>query len=120
MVMFNSIYPDLLCPVKKEITKRAWVQFKWQKPQARVLNVYKLGDVLKDLEPEYDNTWIRTDYICDACSQQTKGHNGQLYVKTADQKRHFIFVHVEDSRLKEILTEEQFNKRGIKGFEDDC
>jgi len=67
MGMFNSLIVDLMCPVKREVSKNTEIQIKWQKPEARVLAVYHLGDRLEEIQEEYDNNWIRTDYICNVC-----------------------------------------------------
>ncbi len=116
MGMFNSIYADLLCPVEKKISKDTEIQIKWQKREARILATYHLGDMLEDIEQEYDNTWIRTDYICNVCSKYTRGYKGTMYIKTEDQKRHFVFVRIEHAQIREIFTEEEFKKRGVKTF----
>ncbi len=114
--MFNSIYADLLCPEKKEIGKDSEIQIKWQKHEARTLDVYHLGDILEEIEDEYDNNWIRTDYICNVCSKHTSGRKGTTYIKTEDQKRHFVFVRIENARISKVLTEEEFSKQGVKKF----
>ncbi len=53
--MFHSIYADLLCFDKNEISKDTEIQIKWQKYEARTLAVYHLGDTLEDIEEEYNN-----------------------------------------------------------------
>ena len=115
MGMFNSIYADLLCPVKKEVSKNTEIQIKWQKYEARVLDVYHVGDFLEDIEGEWDNNWIRTDYICKVCSKQSR-YKDDFYIKVDDQQRHFVFVNVQQGWIKEILPEEEFKKRGIKNY----
>lgn len=106
MGMFNSIYADLFCPIDKRVGKDTEIQIKWQKYEARLLEVYHVNDVLEDIEPEFDNNWIRTDYICEICSK-------------GDLPRHFVFVHIVQGKIEEILTEEEFQSRGIKHFVDD-
>ncbi len=118
MGMFNSIYADLRCPLKKEIAKDTEIQIKWQEWEARVLGVYRLGDTLDQIEEEYDNIWIRTDYICSACSRHTTVRGGMRFVKTEDQSRHHVFVRIENGRIAEILTEEEFEKTGATEFVD--
>ncbi len=86
MGMFNSIIADLRCPTKQDIGSGAEIQIKWQVQAARALTVYHLGDVLEDIEAEYDNTWIKTDYICSVCSRHTTGRKGITYIKTEDQQ----------------------------------
>jgi len=116
MGMFNSIFADLRCPMKGEVSRNSEIQIKWQAPEARALAVYRLGDVLDQIEEQYDNAWIRTDYICNVCSKHTTGRSGTKYIKTEDQSRHFVFVRIEKARIREILTEEEFEKTGIKDF----
>ena len=116
MGMFNSIYADLRCPTKQEVGSDIEIQIKWQTRESRVLAVYRLGDVLEDLEPEFDNTWIRTDYICPVCSQHTIGKHGIRYIKTEDQRWHLVFVRTEKGKICEILTEDEFEKTGVTNF----
>ena len=118
MGMFNSIYTDLVCPIKKQVNRNAEIQIKWQDKNARNLNVYHIGDFLENIENEYNDTWIRTDYICDSCSKHTMGHKGISFIKTADQKRHYIFVKIVEAEICEILTEKEFKQRGIEKFVD--
>lgn len=118
MGMFNSIYADLLCPTKKKFSKNTEIQIKWQDYQVRALTHYKIGDFLEEIEDEYNNTWIRTDFICDVCSKHTKGWKGMEYIKTEDQSRHNIFVKIENSKICEIISEEDFNKIGVNVFVD--
>jgi len=115
MGMFNVIYADLLCPVKKEISKNTQIQIKWQKREVRVLNVYHKGDFLEDIEEEWDNNWIRTDYICNVCSKQSR-YKDDFYIKVEDQQRHLIFVNLEQGWIKEILPENEFKRLGIDRF----
>ncbi len=115
MGMFNSIYADLLCPIKKEISKDIEIQIKWQKREARILNAYHEGDFLEDIEEEWDNNWIRTDYICNFCSKQSP-YKDEFYIKVEDQQRHFIFVNIRQGWIKRILTENEFKKQSIDKF----
>src|SRR5258708_1427776 len=102
MGMFNSIRADLMCPVKRQIGINTEIQIKWQKREARMLSVYRLGDLLEDIEPEFDNHWIRTDYICEVCSNKTTGYGGIPYVRVDDQQRHHVFVKIEQSKVAKI------------------
>ena len=117
MGMFNAIYADLLYPVKNEIAKDTEIQIKWQKHKARNLSIYHLNDILEDLEDEFNNAWIRTDYICDICSKKTKG-SGSPYVRVDDQQRHFVFVRIKNSKIEKILTEKEFKSGNVKDFVD--
>lgn len=116
MGMFNTIYVDLLCPNTNEVNKNSEIQIKWQSPEARILNIYHIGDTLEWIEDEFNNKWIRTDYICEACSKHTKGHNGSSYIRTIDQKRHYVFVKIEESKIIIILSAKEFEQKGVKKF----
>ena len=118
MGLFNSIFADLYCSTKKGVSKNTEIQIKWQYPEVRGISSYRIGDVLEEIEDEYNNTWIRTDFICNVCSKFTKGRKGMEYIKTDDQSRHNIFVRIENSKIVEILSEEEFNKIGVKTFVD--
>ena len=118
MGLSNSIFADLLCPTKKEISKNTEIQIKWQNQTARGLNSYRIGDILEDIEDEYNNTWIRTDFICNICSKHTKGWKGIDFIKTEDQSRHTIFIKIENAKIYEIFSEEDLNKIGVKSFVD--
>ena len=119
MGMFNTILADLMCPKREEIAKDTEIQCKWQEWGFRTLTVYRLGDLLEHLEEAYNNTWVRTDYVCKACSTYTTGRNGMRYIKTEDQSRHLDFVKIEDERLSDIDSEEAFKKLGGETFVDD-
>ena len=115
MGMFNSIYADILCPIKNTISKNTEMQIKWQKKEARILEHYHLGDYLEDLEEEFNNNWIRTEYICEACSKHTP-YKEWIFIKTEDQKWQFVFVNVQQGRIEQILTAEEFRKIDVKNF----
>ena len=119
MGMFNSIYADLTCPAAGEMSKNTEIQIKWQDRGALTLAVYRRGDTLPDLLSEYDNTWVRTDYICRACSPKTIAHDKTGYIRTNDQQWHIVFVHIEDERIHQILTELEFGAMGVNDFLDD-
>jgi len=116
MGMFNSIVADLRCPIKQEVGSDTEIQIKWQVRESRSLTVYRLGDVLEGIEAEYDNTWIRTDYICHVCSKHTTGKNGIAYIKIHDQQRHPVFVRIDHGKICEVVTEEEFQKTGGTDF----
>ena len=118
MGMFNSIYTDIWCPVKNKIAKNVEIQIKWQKYEARTLSVYHLGDQLEDIEEEYENTWIRTDYICPVCSEESTEHFGRS-AGMEDLKWHIAFVHIVHSRIEKIISEQEFKKLGVKNFFND-
>ena len=116
MGMFNSIHADLLCLKRKKVSKNTEIQIKWQSSENRVLNSYHSGDFLEGLLSEYNNTWIRTDYICEICSKHTKGHDSFSFIKVVDQKRHYVFIRIKDSKIYDILTSKEFKKKGIKKY----
>jgi len=116
MGMFNLIVADLRCPTKQKTGRSSEIQIKWQAPEVRALTVYHLGEVLEDIEAEYDNTWIRTDYICGVCSNRTVGINGLKFIKIEDQQRHLVSVHIEQGKICDILSEQEFKKTGVADF----
>mgnify|MGYP003564880267 CR=1 FL=1 len=118
MGMFNSIFADLLCPTMNEISKNTEIQIKWQIYRVRSLTHYRIGDILEEIENKYNNTWIRTDFICNICSKRTKGLRKVGYIRTEDQRRHIIFVKIENGKICEILLESDFKKIGLKDFTD--
>jgi hypothetical protein len=115
MGMFNSIYADILCPVENRISKNTEIQIKWQIKKSRLLNHYRQGNYLEDLKDEFNNNWIRTEYICEACSKHTPYKEWE-FIKVEDQKWHFIFVNIRQGRIEQILTPEEFQKICAKDF----
>ena len=118
MGIFNSIHADLLCPETKTISANTEIQIKWQAWESRSLDVYHLGDHLDDILDEYNNAWIRTDYICNECSPHLGKYKGVPFIRTDDQKRHYVFVHIENANICEILTENEFVKQNVETFVD--
>ena len=119
MGMFNSIYADLACPVNGKMSENTEIQIKWQYYEERVLDVYHQGDALPGLQAKYNNTWVRTDYICNACSPKTTARDGTEFIRSDDQRWHVVFVHIEDGRIRQILNEQEFKSLGVKDFVDD-
>lgn len=119
MGMFNSIVVDLPCPTTGALSANSEIQIKWQHRGARVLTVYHLDDLLEELESEYDDTWIRTDYICNACSPKTTNRDGDEYIRVEDQRWHIVFVQIARSRIARILPEREFSPLGVGKFFDD-
>lgn len=118
MGMFNMIFADLLCPVKGKLSENVEIQIKWQDHEKLALDIYHIGDTLPGIEPGYDNVWIRTDYVCPACSWHSKGWEGMPYIKRRDQSRHQVFVRIEKAKICAVLTEEEFEKTGARGLVD--
>jgi hypothetical protein len=120
MGMFNTIVADLPCQETGKISENTEIQIKWQASEARVLDVYRTGASLPNLLSEYNNTWVRTDYICSVCSPKTTGHNRRLYIRTDDQRRHIAFVEIRNGKVCCILSESEFQQKGINDFIDDA
>ena len=119
MGMFNSIVADLRCPTGQELARDTEIQIKWQARAARELTVYHVGDVLDDIEAEYDNVRIETDYICPICSKHTRGKHGMTYITTDGQRRHPVFVRIDGGRICQVLTEEEFKTLGVADYVHD-
>lgn len=118
MGMFNSIIAELPCATNDEVA-RGEVQIKWQLPEKRSSEVYYLGDALDGIMPEYDNVWIETDFVCEACSPRTKARDGTSFIKVMDQQRHIIFVSIENGRLLQIISEVDFKALNIGDYATD-
>ena len=117
--MFNIIVADILCHKTGTLSKDTEIQIKWQDRDARVLDVYRTGDALPNLISKY-NKWVRTDYICNACSLKTTGYDGTPYIRTDDQRWHLAFVEIRSSRVCRILSESEFQELGVTNFTDDA
>lgn len=118
MGMFNSIVADITCPTG-QLSKDTEIQIKWQAHEARILDVYRAGDFLPDLLSKYDNTWVRTDYICNACSPKTTARDGTPYIRSDDQRWHVAFVEIRSGTVCRLLSESEFQELGIDQFFDD-
>jgi hypothetical protein len=112
MGMFDIINAKLECLEKKEINERE-IQIKWR--DFRLLEHFKTGDKIEELWLQYNNTWIRANYLCDSCSKKTKGKNFD-YIKTEDQKWHYCFVKIENKKIASVLAEKEFLKLGIENY----
>ncbi len=80
MGLFNSIIADLPCIHRNE-TESGEIQIKWQVPDKRTGDAFYLGDTLDGIMPEYDNVWIKKDFVCEVCSTRTKARNGTSFIK---------------------------------------
>ena len=119
MGMFNTIVADIPCPETAQVSKDTEIQIKWQAHEARILDVYRTGDFLPDLLAKYDNTWVRTNYIYNACSHKTTGYGGAPYIRTDDQCWHIAFVEIRSCKVCCILSESEFEQMGVDHFADD-
>lgn len=116
MGMFNIIHTDLTCPVTGKLLPGTQLQIKWQEHKQLWLGVYKLGDTLEGLEPKFDNTWVKTEFICDACSRHETSRQGKPYIPTAGQVWHVVYVQMIGKRICRILNEKQFAETGVTEF----
>ena len=112
MGMFDIIDAKLECPKTKKIEKRE-IQIKWREP--RLLDHFKIRDSIEGIVSEYDNNWVRADYLCGSCSKITQGRLG-YYIKTDDQKWHYCFVKMKNSQIKSVLSKKEFDKLGIDKY----
>ena len=120
MGMFNTIFAEIPCTRAKDENKAAEsIQIKWQVKEARALDSYGVGDSIPQLMPEFDNTWIKTDYICHVCSAKTVGWKGKEYIKSVDQQWHVVFVEIRAGRLCRILSEIEFADTLVTDYQDD-
>ena len=94
------------------------IQIKWQDRDARVLDIYRTGDSLPDLLSKYNNTWVRTDYICKACSPNTTGYEGVPYIRSDDQRWHIAFVEIKNGRVCRVFSEAEFQELEVSEFTD--
>jgi len=115
MGMFNSIIADLPC-VANKLTARGEIQIKWQSPEMRSGEAFYLGDTMDGIMPEYDNVWIKTDFICEACSPRTKARDDTSFIKVMDQHRHIIFLRIENGRILQIISEDDFKTLKTAGY----
>jgi hypothetical protein len=93
MGTFDTIFSELECPTSKKNEKQE-IQIKWYY-LPRML-IYKIGDKIEELRYE-GNVWIKDDYMCESC----------------DRQWHDVYINVTDKTLIEVLSEQEFNQRGI-------
>lgn len=116
MGLVDFLYTKIKCTATgKELDEE--ICNKWRKDRTEMTS-FHVGDSVEGLEKEYQDNWIKTDYICHACSKLTQGGYRE-FVKTDDQVRHACYVLIENSVIKEVLNEEEFMKRGITEFYED-
>jgi hypothetical protein len=116
MGMFNSIHADVTCPVTGDLLPGSEIQIKWQEHDHLWLGVYKVDDSLEGLEPRFDNTWIKPEFICDACSRHETGWEGKPYIPTAGQVWHAVYVEIREGRIRQVLNAQQFAETGVTAF----
>ncbi len=116
MGMFNSIFADLTCAKRNKTSIHTEIQIKWQDHDVRCLTNYVLGDILEEIEPEFNNTWIRTDFICNVCSIMKKSKSGENFISIDGQRRHFVYILINEGKIREILTHKEFKKRNVEKF----
>lgn len=114
-MLFDTLAINLKCPVTGK-SARSSVQLFFQNCFRD--KAFKVGDLLDNLPAEYDNIWIATAYICEACSPKTKRGTAR-FIKVDDQKWHRCYLRVKNGRIMEVISEEEFNLRGIKDYIED-
>ncbi len=99
---YDSIFHQLKCPVNEKVEERE-IQVKWA---GCMLDDYKVGDEipLSDILSGED-IWIKNSYVCSNCPDQQPA----IF--------HPAYIHLEKSRIVEILSEEEFSKKGLKFLE---
>ncbi len=107
MGLTDSLYVTLKCPQTGQ-EKEVEVQFKFADPR---LNFYRLGDQLP-IGP-YGNLWIPNDYLCDFCTTSEPVRSGEQAIgrKLIEAVFHSVYIHLEQGKFLEVLTEEEFNER---------
>jgi len=118
MGMFDSIIAEIECP-KTRKTEKNEIQIKWREQRYRDIEGFLVGDTVNNIDPEYNNTWIKADYICQSCSPKTRQNIGGRkieFVRVRDQIWHPCYVKIENGRIASVLTEEGFSKLGIEKF----
>ena len=96
------------------------IQIKWQDHDALGLTDYRVGDVLEDLEPEFDNAWVRSFYDCEACSNDTTFDRVEWRLsRSQGMGRHFAYVEIRNGRVCRVLNEPEFEETGMKAYVKD-
>ena len=114
-MLFDTLTVNLKCPVTGKLARNS-VQLFFRNCFRD--KAFQAGDLLDNLPAEYNNTWIATAYICEACSPKTKRGKSH-FIKVDDQKWHRCYLRVKNSRIMEVIGEEEFNSRGIKDYVED-
>ena len=66
-----------------------------------------------------NNTWVRTDYICNACSPKTTGYKGVPYIRSDDQRWHIAFVEIKNGRVCRVFSKTEFQEFEVSEFTND-
>lgn len=115
MGMFNNIRTDVRCPVTGRTSADRRIQIKWQDHNALGLADYKVGDTLEEIEPQFDNAWIRSFYDCEACASDTTLDQVDWRLsRPQGVGRHFAYVEVRNGRVCRVLNEKEFAETGLK------
>jgi len=71
------------------------------------------------MQPGFDNTWVKTGFICEACSRHETGWQGKPYIPTAGQVWHPVYVEMREGRICRIVNQQEFVAVGLKEFATD-
>ena len=113
MSCFDDLIVELRCPNTQKTTEEHLQLF--IRESCVDAQTYKVGSIIP--LDKHNTLWFSTDYICNQCSKKTKGKYGD-YVRTEDQSRHNVFINMQDNKILEVLTQEEFDKRGIQQCPD--
>jgi hypothetical protein len=113
MSCFDNLITNLKCPNTQQY-KEEPLQLFIRKTRID-MQTYEVGATIP---LDKNNTlWFSTDYVCNQCSKKTKSKHGE-YIRTEDQSRHNVFINMQDNKILEVLTQEEFDKRGIQQCPD--
>ena len=113
MSCFDDLIARLECPNTGQ-EKEEYLQLFIRKSCIDA-KTYRIGSTV---ELDKQNTlWFSADYVCSQCSKKTKGKNGE-YIRTEDQSRHNCHINMQQNRILEIITEQEFKQRKIQNCPD--
>ena len=105
--MYDSILTDIKCCNTGKVN-RAEVQINWTNETS--LRVFNIGDTIPYLHKLYDNTWVKTDYLCHLCSKKvtTSSSDGSIFSGRTEHVRHVCYVNVVNGKILEVLSEPEY------------
>lgn len=109
MDISDYIIAELACPEKK-VAEEHQIHIEWREKMR--FHVFQVGDVIEGLFPKYSSAWIRTQYVCNSCSG--KGYCSQgAFIRNQAERWHPCYIRMEDGKVAEIITQEEFSRREI-------
>lgn len=113
MSCFDDLIVRLKCPTTGQ-EKEEYLQLFIRKSCVDA-KTYRVGS---EVELDKVNTvWFSTDYVCNQCSKKTKGRSGE-YIRTEDQSRHNCYINMQQNKILEVITEQEFKQRDIPNCPD--